>query len=458
MFPRDEKTGELLSGWLDGELSSEEAAEFQRMLASDADLAADVERMKKVRAHLTNLPASRLGSDFAAKVLEKAQVRAGSMGSQAPAWIRPTVTVVPAAVPQKPVHHRAAWVGIAAIAASVAMIALWSKPEGSSSQGSSVAQQNSPVEQDPSKSITNPPEVDGASNNPSPMLAANPSDNPQESANASTTKLPGRDALTTEGALPIPSPVNSVASNTNAPTKTLRPPQVEMPLVATQPQPPTDGIARANTLSDSDKMLLESLEKSLQSGQKARYLLVVDATLTKQAWDDERFFDLLNQNDIPFSTPVEINEQLQADLAKSRMVDKLTDSQNSDGNVALVFVKARGARLDRMITQMYEEYQEFPDFSLDIALDLEAQNAQKELESIQEFGEDLSQPGSRQGVARALVRSSDPMGRLDQFASAKRRVPPVNLENRKQKTKAPSVSDVSMNPVEYCLFILRPSK
>jgi hypothetical protein len=205
-------------------------------------------------------------------------------------------------------------------------------------------------------------------------------------------------------------------------------------------------------------MLLESLEKSLQSGQKARYLLVVDATLTKQAWDDERFFDLLNQNDIPFSTPVEINEQLQADLAKSRMVDKLADSQNSDGNVALVFVKARGARLDRMITQMYEEYQEFPDFSLDIALDLEAQNAQKELESIQEFGEDLSQPGSRQGVARALVRSSDPMGRLDQFASAKRRVPPVNLENRKQKTKAPSVSDVSMNPVEYCLFILRPSK
>ena len=121
-------------------------------------------------------------------------------------------------------------------------------------------------------------------------------------------------------------------------------------------------------------------------------------------------------------------------------------------------MKAQAVAMDKLITEVYELYQDFPDFSLDLAVELQAQKSLEGLSKIRVFeGWKGGQP-NQQGMARPLTLRDQPSSEMGlvQFKSTARRGAVVSVEERKSSKMASSVSAPNLNPVEYCLFLLRP--
>ncbi len=83
---------ERISGYLDGELTAEEQASFEEELAQNAELRQVVDELRSLRSDLDLLPRSHLESDFAARVLRRAEREMLSGGKEAPAAAEPPPT------------------------------------------------------------------------------------------------------------------------------------------------------------------------------------------------------------------------------------------------------------------------------------------------------------------------------------------------------------------------------
>ena len=68
----NEHIEELLSGFLDGELTSEELREFEAAMAADAGLSRKLEQMRQLSNDLRSVPKRKLAADFADRVLAAA--------------------------------------------------------------------------------------------------------------------------------------------------------------------------------------------------------------------------------------------------------------------------------------------------------------------------------------------------------------------------------------------------
>ena len=73
MSANEEHIEELLSGFLDGELTAEELREFESAMSADGTLAVKLEQLRQLGSDLRSVPKRSLGSDFAARVLAAAR-------------------------------------------------------------------------------------------------------------------------------------------------------------------------------------------------------------------------------------------------------------------------------------------------------------------------------------------------------------------------------------------------
>ena len=115
----NEHIEELLSGFLDGELTAEELREFEAALAADASLSRKLEQMRQIGNDLRSVPKQKLAPDFASRVLAAARQQALASDSQVPQHVLPEPTI--------PIEGRKAkWWGtvsaVAALAASLLFI------------------------------------------------------------------------------------------------------------------------------------------------------------------------------------------------------------------------------------------------------------------------------------------------------------------------------------------------
>lgn len=78
-------SAELMTAYLDAELSDDEAAAFEARLAEDPDARAEVEQLRLVMSLVQSLPEVQAPPDFAEKVARRVRRRAG-LGVDA-AWI-----------------------------------------------------------------------------------------------------------------------------------------------------------------------------------------------------------------------------------------------------------------------------------------------------------------------------------------------------------------------------------
>ncbi len=75
---------ELLSAYLDGQLDDQERAQAERLLSDDPEARAFLADLKRLRASMAELPRHRLGDDFAADVLRRAEQEVLTRGDRSP--------------------------------------------------------------------------------------------------------------------------------------------------------------------------------------------------------------------------------------------------------------------------------------------------------------------------------------------------------------------------------------
>ena len=79
---------ELLSGMLDGVLSDDEVRQLEDAMSADPSVGKRLDELSRLRTGLlSGRSRSRLGAEFAGKVLKLSQERAIGMGSECPAWL-----------------------------------------------------------------------------------------------------------------------------------------------------------------------------------------------------------------------------------------------------------------------------------------------------------------------------------------------------------------------------------
>ncbi len=122
----------------------------------------------------------------------------------------------------------------------------------------------------------------------------------------------------------------------------------------------------------------------------------------------------------------------------------------------MVYVKAKSDRLDLAIREMIDREDDFPRFMMDIAMDLPGQEAIKNLESIREFADAEIGGERRLGVARSLVRTFNRSPQWTGGAVSSSETSRSSGNRSRRDDLAPTKSSaLDMNPVSYCLLIIR---
>ena len=124
----NEHIDELLSGFLDGELTEDEMREVRSAMAADARLGLKVEQLRQLGDELRRLPQEKLPRNFAARVLAMAQVEASNLPAirttSVPSWVLTNASDSAYVVPARPVvterraSRRTASISLTAAAAS----------------------------------------------------------------------------------------------------------------------------------------------------------------------------------------------------------------------------------------------------------------------------------------------------------------------------------------------------
>jgi hypothetical protein len=212
---------------------------------------------------------------------------------------------------------------------------------------------------------------------------------------------------------------------------------------------------------------LKMLEE-MMANPNGMFLMVVDVQLPEGVTDLETLRAVLDRHDIAWANELNIDDSVQSTLAKSRMIDdagkrglipdyvesdrERTKSKEKAENgevVSLVFVKARGSRLDAALIEVMQQTDEFPVFSFDLAFDPPTQALMNELRFIQEAS--LPVPNNqrvRENVSNVIQRSGGA-----RFAAGPRRTAAMELGARRQGR--PPMDAETMNPISYALFIVR---
>jgi hypothetical protein len=197
------------------------------------------------------------------------------------------------------------------------------------------------------------------------------------------------------------------------------------------------------------------------------FLMVIDVRLPEGIADLDALRGTLDRHDIAWASELDIDESIQSNLEKSRMIaeagkrglipdfvdptlDRSASKNSSDKKevVSLVFVKARGSRLDAAIVEVMRQTEEFPDFSFDLAFDPPTHALMNELRFIQEASLAEANRPTHENVSNVVQRS-----RGSHFLAGPRRSKSMEIETRRQG-RLPLEAE-SINPISYALFIVR---
>jgi hypothetical protein len=459
----DEHLDELISGYLDGELSQPESQELEEILQRDSEAARRLRLMQEARKALTESSNYRLPDGFAARVIAAAKREAEQQKLPSTHPIRlaqqrdhvpdndssysSTPSLEPASVRRANAAssgsdsdrsmERWKWTTFAAAAVVLLIASVWWANQSSNDQdqGSNLVQ-NEPLPNNGNQLPTElePSIVEGA-NAPDAAQIATSDNKPTDDLNQPPQEVPPRD-----GTLAAAQSNNSnVAVNDNAG-------DTKSPSPMTPTTPELNNTEMLKDLASSPDVKLDSFNM----------LMVIDVNLTPEAWENRTFSKILAEYGISYERPVIADEALSKSLEAGSLVAKSSSDKPTgpaEGEVAedvhLVFVQARAARIDMAIKDVFERVEEFPNLYFDLSLDAPCQDVVARLETAAKFIDDSEEVF---GIATPVNN-----GQVDEpaFAGAKPRGAAIPVNQRRQEKKAVTEEKFSMNPVSTVLFVLR---
>ena len=245
------------------------------------------------------------------------------------------------------------------------------------------------------------------------------------------------------------------------------------PAVRNEPRK-TNDFVKPQIAPNADQ--IRKLEQSLKGTMNLTYLMVIDMSL-RDTDDAREYLDqILTRFDIPSAVEMNVGESTLNKLADSRLIasgqvslpnlrpktkPKETESKSDDVDLEsaeLIFVKARGERLDSAIIEMMQNVEMFPSFSMDLAFDAPIQNLASELRFIQEAALPKNAPIARSSIASMLSTRGPNGDSIARFQAAPRRGAPLAIEKRVNGKGPQGLGPELMNPVAHALIILREPK
>lgn len=450
----EDKLDELISGFLDGELEAHESRELEELLQRDSSVARRLRVLQQARNTLSNSARYRLPSNFAEKVLASAKLEAERLQLPADHPIqlaksrdKSADSLIVAAVESAAFpttesvsvvtrgFGRKTFVRWAfAAAASVMLISgivWWSNRPDTANVGTAqnLAQNDSPTVSQPSQET--PP------SNSLPTTIT-PTESALANSKPSTNTLDTKLEAVEKGSGPAnntvkPSAINSNTIASNA--ETIAPPS----LPKAEMEELKSMAAVGSDLSDSFKMLM-----------------IVDITISEEAWHNRAFSQILNEYGIAYERPILADAELKKSLEAGSLVAKSGTDESSNakvsvdaaGEVDLLFVQGRAARLDNAINEIYERTEEFPTIFFDLTLDAPCQDVLTRLEVAAKFEGDAEEVF---GIATVVQNDAQMSGFVASAPRGSRVANAVRLQGKKQSPDEP----VSLNPVSTILFVLR---
>lgn len=460
----DEHLDELISGYLDGELSQPESQELEEILQRDSEAARRLRLMQEARKALTESSSNyRLPDSFAARVIAAAKREAEQQKLPASHPIRlaqqrdyvpdndssysSTPSLEPASVRRANAASsgsdsdrsmdRWKWITFAAAAVVLLIASVWWANQSSNDQDQSsnfVQKEPLPNHGDQLPTKLEPSIVEGA-NAPDASQIATLGNKPTDDLNQQPQEVqPHNGTLAAAESSKSNVAVDGNAGDTKSPS-----PDTPTTPELTDPEMLKDLVSNPDVKLDSFNMLM-----------------VIDINLTPEAWENRTFSKILAEYGISYERPVIADESLSKSLEASSLVAKSSsDAPNgpADSDVAedvhLVFVQARAARIDMAIKDVFERVEEFPNLYFDLSLDAPCQDVVARLETAAKFIDDSEEVF---GIATPVNN-----GQVDEpaFAGAKPRGASIPVNQRRQEKKAVTEERFSMNPVSTVLFVLR---
>ncbi len=383
MNQRDDTLHELISAYIDGELSVDERARVEQLLGSDREYQHMFESMRALAQDMQALPSYQLDDTFANRVLTAAHDAEATAGSG------PTVALnrhldgpdacAPRAVPISS-RRRSLAATVVLVAAAAVLIAVFMPPHagdsGNDTRPLAMAEQSSAEPAAAAHdSASSAPLKESASDShyPTSTPNTNPSVDGSNSNNTPDVANTGTATETDDQRPPASLDSAAMASVGRPPNGTNNQPDTARQTTGSRSAANTahpQGTAQVAPVQAAAKAPRIELGPGANS---IKMLLVIDVKMTQAGWDSGRFETLLRQAGIPFEANILVKAELEKTLLESRFFESAKPKHapvttESSSPLAIVYVAARGGAIDRVWQQMKRDPSHFTHVRLDMAL------------------------------------------------------------------------------------------
>ena len=427
-FPNQNRD-ELLSSTLDGKLSEVDAEVLASAMAKDPTLSEVLKRLEEAKKLLiSGRSTKKLGASFSTSVVRSAQKRGAEMGELAPAWLLPmehSQSKPSSQIESSEPNRSRRWIGAGALALAATLFLVWMTfPSKMRNEIASVPEPffDEHVEIEPSLT-----DVDSS------VIAAHPkgSDSSHlaitEAQNALTPMDSNRFDISKGGNLNSSGPM-SVASVlvADSDSRSLEANRME--------------VGQGATVAYADPVKTEAKENLF-------FTMVLDVSIDPKAVENRTLERILEKYKIVYTDDLVIDDSQLKNLEESRLVGDVASSEEKMG---VMFLRSTAKKLDLAICDIINQFEDFPDFALDVTTDPAAKVLVKQLGGIK-VAEGLD------GFAYRLSLGKDARD-ISPFASSIRRGKPMPKASR-STYKGGMISGPSQNDeLSNVLFLIRQAK
>ena len=351
---------ELLSGMLDGVLSDDEVRQLEDAMSADPSVGKRLDELSRLRTGLlSGRSRSRLGAEFAGKVLKLSQERAIGMGSECPAWLgsrqgeSARSKFVKSKVADQP--SKLPWVYGVVLASAAVFALVYASLPGRDAQSNL-------AESSWQESKAAPEDRGGYT---SSLLAAN-----QPDSGSHETTVP-------EFSSTKPSIVDSMAQN--EPSKTTVPssnPTTSNLAINSRPNYSTTVV----NLGPKADLNQNKTKPEFDVPSEKLFALVIDISIDKVAIENRALESILKSHDVVYAEDLIINAEQLAALEDSQLIGRANAVESE--KMGVMFIRAPIDKLSLAIEEIIDRYKDFPEFTMGLAYDSSVNLLIKQLSGI----------------------------------------------------------------------------
>lgn len=181
--------------------------------------------------------------------------------------------------------------------------------------------------------------------------------------------------------------------------------------------------------------------------EKLFYTMVLDVSIDPRAVENKTLERILEKYNIVYTDDLTIDDSQLKSLEESRLVGGVDSSEEKMG---VMFLRSTAKKLDLAIIDIINQFEDFPEFALDVTTDPSARLLVKQLGSIQ-VAEGSDGSANRLALGKSAGNSSP-------FAASARRGKPMPKASRTAYKGGMISSSPKSNEMSNVLFLLRSAK